>query len=248
MNTNNKILILGYGYTAQFLKRALRGQYSQCEVLTTSRSKGGPHLFFNLEEESTWSHLPNVDATFWTFPAVPLQAVQSFYESEQQKLGKLVTLGSTSAFLFKGEDQIYDERSRLDLNQERVQGEEFLRRHGGVTLFSAGIYGPGRDPRDWVLRGLVGKSKKFVNMVHVEDLCHFMIQALEHGQKGNRYIASDNNPQRWDAVISYWENKAWLSDVPHQESTRPSKKICNQTSIDQLNVQINYPEFKRLDF
>jgi len=248
MNSFNKILILGYGFTAQFLERALKSQHSQCEVLTTSRSKAGPHLVFNLEEESTWSHLPSVDATFWTFPATPLMAVESFYKSQNHKLGKLVTLGSTSSFLLKDKDQAYDEHSRLDLNQERVRGEEFLRRQGGVTLFSAGIYGPGRDPRDWVRRGLVGKSQKFVNMIHVEDLCQFMIQALELGQRGNRYIACDNNPQRWDSVISYWESKSWVSHVPVQDSFRPSKKIHNHISIEQLNVQIKYPDFKKLDF
>ncbi len=248
MNHFNKILILGYGYTAEFLKSALKNQYSQCEVFTTSRNKGGPHLVFNLEDESTWSNLPSVDATFWTFPAAPLSAVLSFYNRENPKLGKLVTLGSTSAFLLKEDDHVYDEHSRLDLEQERVQGEEFLRRKGGVTLFSAGIYGPGRDPRDWVIRGLVGKSQKYVNMVHVNDLCQFMVQALEHGQRGNRYIASDNNPQRWDSVISYWESKTWVSDVPTQESSRPSKKVNNQMSIDRLNVQIIYPDFKKLDF
>ena len=248
MNVYNKILILGYGYTAHFLKRALKNQYPQSEVLTTSRNKGGPHLNFNLEDEATWSHLPTVDATFWTFPATPLENVKSFFLSQQQSLGKLITLGSTSAFLPKEGEQVYNERSRLDLEQERVQGEEFLRRQGGVTLFSAGIYGPERDPRDWVHRGLVGKSQKLVNMIHVEDLCQFMIQALELGQTGNRYIASDNNPQRWEDVISYWEDKHWVHNVPIKESTRPSKIISNQNSIEQLNVQIKYPDFKKLDF
>ena len=60
----------------------------------------------------------------------------------------------------------------IDLTRPRVQGEELLRNSYGAILFnqSAGNHGPGRNPVEWIRTGRVNRSRKYVNLIHVEDL------------------------------------------------------------------------------
>ena len=76
-----------------------------------------------------------------------------------------------------------DESAPIDLTKPRVQGEEYLRNeHGAIVLRVAGIYGPGRNPLDWIRQGRVGPSRKYVNLIHVEDLAAICLAALEKGE------------------------------------------------------------------
>lgn len=240
--SDKQALILGHGYTAKYLAP----QFRKNKVVSTSR-KGPPFLPFDLMDESTWDSLPEkVDLTFWTFPALPLEKVKRFYELNCNRLGQLIVIGSTSAFVTSQPDQRVDESTPLDLSQERVQGEEFLRSQGAISVYSAGIYGPDRNPLDWVKKAYVGKSSKYVNMIHVKDLCQFLIKASEVGKPGSLYIATDGNPQRWQDVIEIWEQKGLVKDVPLKESMRASKKIDNSQSISELKIDLEFENFENL--
>jgi hypothetical protein len=240
-------LILGQGYLGQCLEELLVQEKDRGRLVSTSRRAHGADLRFDLYDPSTWTNLPESRFTFWTFPAEPLDLVKQFWAAQGARLGKLVCIGSTSALKVEIEDQWVHEHSGLDLTQARVQGEEFLRSQGAMTLLSAGIYGPHRDPLDWVRRGFVGKSSKYVNMVHVEDLALLSWKALHQGQQGELYIASDSYPQRWDEVITYWQKQGRLGPVAEKISARSSKRVDNSWTLRKLDHQIINPDFKTAD-
>ena len=86
-----------------------------------------------------------------------------------------MVLGSTSAYDVADSAEYpppwIDESAPIDCSKARVQGEEFLREtRGAIVLRVAGIYGPGRSPYDWLKTGRVAVSRKYVNLIHVEDL------------------------------------------------------------------------------
>lgn len=238
--TDSPQLILGFGYVAERLRAQIEAQ--EKTVLATSRTDSGL-ISFDLDEPETWDNLPQVEITYWMFPAAPLDLVTEFYKTCGSRLGKIVTVGSTSGFIVGTDGQKVDEATALDLSQDRVQGEEFLRSQGGVTVMSSGIYGPGRDPLNWIKKGYVGKSAKLVNMIHVEDLCQFLIKAAEIGENGRLYIASDNNPQTWETVIGDWERRGWAKEVPVKASDKISKWVNSSQSLSQLSVTLRYPNF-----
>src|SRR4029077_7847880 len=176
------IIILGTGYSGRHLTNVLTA--TSRPFFATSREPDknliqvptGRRIKFDLEQPTTWLNIPAQADLIWCFPSTPLEQVQAFARTLNAPPRRIVVLGSTSAYEVSGHSSEYppswiDESSPIDLTKSRVQGEEYLREHdGAVVLRVAGIYGPGRNPLDWIRQGRVGLSPKYVNLIHVEDL------------------------------------------------------------------------------
>ena len=240
-----RALLLGFGYTASFLKPALLQLESDCNVVTTSR-KPGQDVVFDLMDETTWSRLPQVDVTFWSFPAKPLDQVQRFWQTQSQQLGQVIAVGTTGSFVTESEHQIVNERTPLDRAQERVQGETFLRENGAIVVHAAGIYGPGRNPISWVRRGLVGPSEKLLNVIHVLDLADLMVATLSEGQPGALYLAADGEPFTWKDLIESWQS-AFDLKLPENPrfSSRPSKRVDPSATFQKLHFSPKVKNVKK---
>ena len=119
---------------------------------------------FTLEDLTQWSNLPDRADIIWCVPAQPIELVKQFAEYIGPRVRRLVLLGSTSAYDTAHASTDYpppwmDETASIDLTRPRVQGEELLRReYGAIVLRVAGIYGPGRNPLDWIRTGRVVPS------------------------------------------------------------------------------------------
>lgn len=232
------LVILGSGYTGRFLIPLGLKTYTQ--IFSTSRDPdhrlthvpSEQRLKFDLAEADTWANIPSGSDLIWTFPAQPLESVRRCAEALGAHTRRLVVLGSTSAYDVASSDAYpppwIDETAPLDMGKLRVQGEEFLRMEcGAIVLRVAGIYGPGRNPLDWIRQGRVGPSPKYVNLIHVEDLASICLAALDRGQGGEVYNVSDGTPRRWDEIVTigqkHWNLSATVS-LPTQE---PGKRIDN---------------------
>ena len=235
-------LVLGHGLTAESLINKINKSQPGKTVVSTSRSDANK-IIFNLTDQSTWENLPNSEVIFWTFPPEPTEDVKNFYEVIKSKCKKLIVVGSTSAFEVKNSGDEVTEKSPLDLTIERVKNEVFLKEQGAIIVFSAGIYGPGRNPLDWINKGYVGKNDKLVNMVHLEDLALFLFNASVYGKEGEIYIASNNNPQSWREIIESWENRNLVSNVPGKETKRVSKRINNSWTLSELKIDLQFQNF-----
>ena len=238
-----KILILGYGYVARHLKDYLKIQEPDSEVITTSRTDK-QHCIFNLEDSKTWNHLPNVDETFWTFPATSLELTKLFLQEKSKSLGKLVIIGSTSGFLVEENGQMIHENSKRDFTRERVCAEEWVRNHGGSVICASGIYGPGKHPKDWLIKGLVSPSEKLVNLIHVDDLVQILFKAMKKGRAGSLYLASDENTYSWKQIHQFLQSQQAFS-LPSSvvESKGFSKVVNSSKTIKELGVQLKHPSF-----
>jgi hypothetical protein len=206
-----RLVILGAGYAGRIL-------YSQTahsgDVSASSRNPSdnlpfipeNRRLEFDLAQPRTWQHVPTKADLLWCFPAAPIELVERFAVEAQLSTRRIVVLGSTSAYDMTGESSQYpppwiDEMAPVDLGKPRVRGEEFLRQEcGAVVLRVAVIYGPGRNPLDWISTGRVSPSRKYVNLIHVEDLAAVCLLALEKGTPGAVYNVSDGTPRTWDEI------------------------------------------------
>jgi nucleoside-diphosphate-sugar epimerase len=163
---------------------------------------------FDLEQPSTWLNIPVCADLIWCFPATPLGQVQAFARMLDAPPRRIVVLGSTSAYDAPSQSTEYppswiDESAPINLTKPRVQGEEFLRTNcGAIVLRVAGIYGPGRNPLDWIRQGRVSPSRKYVNLIHAEDLAAICLLALEHGKPGEVYNVSDGQPHTWNEICA----------------------------------------------
>jgi hypothetical protein len=255
------LIILGSGYTARFLFPLAARQYPN--VFATSRDPDThlghllpeQRLRFDLAQPDTWANIPHDTDLLWCFPAAPLNLVQQCSEQLMTSRRRLVVLGSTSAY-DTGDSQDYppswiDETAPIDLTKPRVQGEEFLRKNcGAIVLRVAGIYGPARNPVDWIRTGRVGPSRKYVNLIHVEDLASICLLALERGTPGETYNVSDGQPRTWKEICVAMAQNLHSTTPPPESDEQSGKRISTHKLVATFGSVIRhqdlYTELTRL--
>jgi nucleoside-diphosphate-sugar epimerase len=253
------VVILGAGYTGRFIyaQAGARG----LSALATSRTPDThlPFAFpshriqFDLDREVTWRNLPDGADLIWCFPAMPLESVSAFAETVPvlQHARRIVVLGSTSAYELSStdSDSILDESAPMDTTQPRVRGEEYLRTHSqAIVLRVAGIYGPGRHVLDWIRRGKVGPSQRYVNLIHVEDLAGICLSALENGCAGEIYNVSDGHPRRWSEICDVAKTRWGIVPVKNDSDQRPGKRLSIEKMTRDLRYQFQHPDlYQALD-
>lgn len=242
------IVILGAGYTGRSLFTLAKSQ--GLPVLASSRSPddhlsfvpSSYRMLFDLERPATWQNLPADAHVIWCFPPTPEEHVSRFAQQVFSKNGRLIVLGSTSAYdrpalRSPRPEALIDESWPLDLTRPRVRGEEYLRLHHGATVLRvAGIYGPGRNVLDWIRLGKVTASTRYVNLIHVEDLAAICLLALERAKPGESYNVSDGVPRRWADICAEAKRRWGITSLPGTDDSRPGKRI----SITKLRRDFDY--------
>lgn len=248
------MVILGCGYVGRFVyRRAITAGRS---VFATSRGlhQSPPdyseiaYRLFDLTRPDTWENLPQGADLLWCFPAAPLDLVQQFGERLLASHHRLVVLGSTSAYDVPNSARAYpppwiNETAPLDFTKPRVQGEEHLRKElGAVVLRVAGIYGPERSPINWVKTGRVSPSRKYVNLIHVDDLAAICLAALERGKPGDAYNVSDGTPRTWDDICRFAQQYCGIAPLTSNPSKENGKRISIRKLSRELGVTILHPD------
>jgi nucleoside-diphosphate-sugar epimerase len=245
------IVILGAGYTGRaiYTYATAHGR----SALVTSRTPDAhldfaapPHrLHFDLEREATWRNIPRGCNLIWCFPATPLNAVSSCMEAVVRNAGRIVVLGSTSAYETSGidPDSVLDESAPVDRTRPRVMGEDYLRTCAGATVLRlAGIYGPGRHVLDWIRRGRVGPSQRYVNLVHVEDVAAICVSALEERHAGEVYNVSDGRPRRWSEICDIAQTRWGVVPVTSGSDRRTGKRLSIAKLTRDLQYRFQHPD------
>lgn len=252
--TDRPLIILGCGYTGRSIMQLTLKRGTS--AWATSRNPAQQltavpfpqRLEFDLARPETWGHLPTGADLIWCFPATPLSAVQRWVETQHSRFNRLVVLSSTSAYEASDRSAEYpppwiDESAPIDLTKPRVQGEEYLRNKPGVIVLRvAGIYGPGRSPLDWIRQGRVSPSRKYVNLIHAEDLAAICLLALEHGKPGEAYNVSDGQPHTWNEICVTAQQRWGVTTVPVKEDSSSGKRISNAKLRTELGCTLKHPD------
>ena len=251
------LVILGAGYAGRFMYA--HATASGLPALVTSRAPDAnltfappPHRIpFDLGRQDTWRNIPGGADVLWCFPAMPLDAVSAFAHAALRNARRLVVLGSTSAYEISPHslDSTIDESTPIDTSRSRVQGEEYLRNHlRAIVLRVAGIYGPGRNVLDWIRRGKVGPSQRYVNVIHVEDLAAICLLALEKGEAGAVYNVSDGRPRRWCEICDVARIRWSVVPLKEDSDERPGKRLSIEKMTRALRYRFQHPDlYQALD-
>ncbi|MDC8450133.1 MAG: hypothetical protein LV473_17505 [Nitrospira sp.] len=244
---HHSLIILGSGYTAKFLLPLAQQHYPH--VFATSRDPDrrlthltlNQRIRFDLARPETWQAIPASADLLWCFPAVPIESIQGFADAASLRTRRLVILGSTSAYNDCASAEYpppwIDETAPIDLTKPRVQGEELLRNsYGAILLRVAGIYGPGRNPVEWIKTGRVSRSRKYVNLIHVEDLASFCMIALIHADSGGIYNVNDGNPRTWMEICKMVEQRWEIRPADSQETNSTGKRVLNKRMCELLTL------------
>jgi len=248
------IIILGAGYTGRYLASALTVISRPFFATSREPEKNLSHvpadrrMKFDLEQPSTWLSIPARADLIWCFPATPLEQVEAFARTLHAPARRIVVLGSTSAYELPDQSTGYpppwiDETAPIDLSKPRVQGEEFLRRDcSAIVLRVAGIYGPGRNPLDWIRQGRIGPSRKYMNLIHVEDLAALCLLALDKGKPGETYNVSDGRPYTWSEICATAQQRWGVAPAAPNEDRTSGKRITNAKLRTELGYSLKYPD------
>jgi hypothetical protein len=241
------LTILGSGYTAKFLLPF--AQHCYTHVFATSRDperhlehlSPDQRIRFDLAQPETWQAIPTTTDIVWCFPAVPIELVRQFADTASLHTRRLVVLGSTSAYDVEASAECppswINETAPIDLKKPRVQGEELLRTsYGAIVLRVAGIYGPGRNPVEWIRTGRVKRSRKYVNLIHVEDLASSCLAALTHADSGGVYNISDGHPRTWIDICQMVEQRWAIRPSNSQEANITGKRVLNKRMCELLKL------------
>ncbi len=244
---HHSLIILGSGYTAKFLLPLAQRRYSHVFVTSRDPDRHLIHLSpnqriqFDLARPETWQAIPASSDVVWCFPAVPIELVQRFADATSLRTRRLVVLGSTSAYDGNASAEYpppwTDETAPVDLKKPRVQGEELLRiSYGAILLRVAGIYGPGRNPIEWIRTGRVNRSRKYVNLIHVADLASSCLAALVHADPSGIYNVSDGNPRTWMEICQMAEQRWNIRSAASQEVEPSGKRVLNNRMCELLKL------------
>ena len=257
---SHPIVILGSGYTGRYLASALSKGSRRYFASSREPANHLPHvpqtqrILFDLGQQETWKNIPQEADLLWCFPATPLEHVQAFARRLVGPTRRIVALGSTSAYDAPSQSKGYpppwiDESAPIDLTKPRVQGEEYLRNEqGAIVLRVAGIYGPGRNPLDWLRQGRVGPARKYVNLIHVEDLAAICLAALELGRLGEAYNVNDGQPHTWNEICVTAQQRWGVTAETAKEDLSPGKRIGNAKLRSELDYRFRHADlYEALD-
>lgn len=247
------LVILGTGYTGRFIYQATRRR--RRPVFATSRAPEAHLTFaqpdhricFDLREPDTWMRIPPKSDIIWCFPALPQDVAGIFAQHVIDRNSRLILLGSTSAYR-AGRPGLIDERMPVNRALPRVSSEEHLRTTFGATVLRlSGLYGPGRHVFDWIRRGKIKNTKKFVNLIHVEDVAELCLLALRYAAPGSTYIVSDGQPRSWADICRFAADRFHIAIPPATATRELGKRLSPQKILSDFNYRLKYPDlFKAL--
>ncbi|HSM10775.1 MAG TPA: hypothetical protein VK827_04320 [Lysobacter sp.] len=234
--------ILGAGYVG----RALLARFPHADA-THRQPTHVPRIHaFDLDQPRTWGNPPLAGRTVvWTFPAAPLECVRRFHGAHLRDAAGLIVLGSTSAYRLGDAGAVsavtVDESAPLDLEQPRVQGEEWLRAQGATVLQLAGIFGPGREPVDWLRRGRIKDGARLVNLVHVDDIVSVIAHLLVQPMPGQRLNVANGEPAAWRDLAAEWRRQG---KVPADLALPDSRADAFGKRVDVTRLRALLPEHR----
>jgi nucleoside-diphosphate-sugar epimerase len=250
---SHPIVILGSGYTGRYLASALSKGSRRYFASSREPANHLPHvpqtqrIQFDLGQQETWKNIPEEADLLWCFPAAPRDLVRQFAATWKAPPRRIVVLGSTSAYDIGGSDEYpppwIDETAPIDLTKPRVQGEEYLRtKLGAIVLRVAGIYGAGRNPLDWIRQGRVGPSRKYVNLIHVEDLAAICLAMLEKGTPGEVYNISDGTPRTWEDICRTVQTRWGIAAKGRRKEDETGKRISTRKLVHNLQPRLQHSD------
>ncbi|KAJ9164813.1 hypothetical protein NKR19_g1018 [Coniochaeta hoffmannii] len=227
------LLILGAGWTFQFLEPLLREQKIRfAATTTTGRDNTIPFRFDpDSEDQAPYRALPSATTILITFPlkgtGQSSHLVDLYTTTHPPCTPQWIQLGSTGIFTAPAWN---DERSEYDKTSPRAIAEDELISHcRGCVLDLAGLYGGVRDPRNYL--GRVAKTKEqlrakgAVHLVHGADVARAVLAAhRSYGSVcGQRWIVADLRTYDWWELAIRWggeEYARWVGELMEEDGVR----------------------------
>ncbi|TGL76077.1 hypothetical protein [Leptospira yasudae] len=246
-----RVGVFGLGYTGVRIAEKLRSVAGiELETFSAKTKISGTRIFdfsnaSSLREFEAQFSKQSIDLCIVTFPIQKLSDRRAFLDLLDSVTERRILLGTTSIYA-RVPDII--ETTPLIPDHERFVAEEEWLSHGGKILRLSGIYGPGRNPADWIRKGLVTKSSRQLNLIHGDDVAETVslliskIQTEGWDRIPKILNLSDNQWHTWKEIFSFLEGHGKIAEAPIRESER------EDCFIDSELISNLLPDLQRKDF
>lgn len=230
------LLILGAGWTFQFLQLVLEAEETTYAATTTSGHDNTIAFRFDPDSDDLepFKKLPDAEFVLITFPLKgrgPSTKLLAMYhkthdhtaglEISKERGPRWIQLGSTGIYTHPGWS---DENSPIDETNPRAIAEMELIELGGCVMNLAGLYGGSRQPKNWVSR--VAKTKEqlagkgALHLIHGRDVARGVVGIVKnstvddgHTQLfGRRWIVADGVSYDWWTLVWNWMGQSGAAE------------------------------------
>lgn len=239
-----RVAIFGLGYTGRHLAQLWQERYRLSLYSRSSSLDGSAQLDVGQSGEVlrlAARGLMHWDAAIVTLPAH--HACPEFWDLLFDACPHVLVYGTTG--IYARHDRYreeLDEDSPVDPEHPRATIETQLQARGATVLRLAGIYGPGRNPRDWLARGLVGADNRQVNFIHLNDIAAVTGMMLERRPPDRLYNVADGQPHSWRQIADLLHKSGLL------ETIAPPKNAKFDSVIAIGRILRAYPGLRFRDF
>lgn len=240
-----KVALFGLGYTGKFLLNTLQGE--TFDILAFSRFTQINHSpIANIETiegvQQVESLILDSGISLACITIPPEKIHPTFWKMLESTVPFRLLLGTTSIYATSGQIK---ERSEVDFQHPRYLIEQTFMRNGGTVFRLSGIYGPGRNPFDWILRAKNIYAQKQLNLIHVNDIIQTIKAWMLDPETGGLYNLSDGQRHSWGEITAWARKKGLkMAEIP----SKMDWKEEDERLISPEKVLKRYPELMFLDF
>jgi dTDP-D-glucose 4,6-dehydratase len=269
-----KVLILGYGYTAQNLWRSYQflAEWQATTRCRTNPEKKGPKLFrFDENGELPLEVFQGVTHVLCTIP--PYQGHDLFLKKYHKDLRSISTLRwigylSSTGVYGNHEGKWVNEKSKCrptsPTSKARYLAEQewfsLSEYNLPIHIFRlSGIYGPGRSSFDRLKEPKPLKilaPNHFFSRIHVEDISQLLWRSMSYPTPGEIYNVADDLPAPTHEVMDFACELLRIPPIqgvsleeahltPHMaEFYQDRRKVCNLKIKQTLKIALKYPTYR----
>lgn len=222
-----RVAIFGLGYTGRHLAQQWRERYRLSFYSRSSSLDGSPELDVSLSQDVLHladRGLPHWDAAVVTLPAH--HACPEFWDLLLDACPHVIVYGTTGIYARQGlHREPLHEESVIDQTHPRATIETKLQQRGATILRLAGIYGPARNPRDWLQRGLVGPDDRQVNFIHVTDIATITAHVIDARPADRLLNLADGQAHSWLQIAEFLHRAGYLTHLPPPKTTKADSVV-----------------------
>lgn len=221
-----KALIVGYGFTGKKLHQLLP------EADVADISPCGPEVIqFDYNNPDDWHILKSYDYVIFTCELKSVEASTKIAAILDSK--KVVILSTAKTFVNYIANEVITEESPLT-NCPRCQSEEVFVNSADILCLAL-IWGYERSPEKWLKSGRIANGNKYVNFIHVDDLCRIIVLILKNNTPSGRILVSDGKPEPWQKIADKYSIK-----LPSRKCGKESKKLSNKKLLSLLPGDLEF--------
>lgn len=233
-----QVLILGLGWTGQFLQDLFLEQH--VSFAATTRDGRNGTIAWTLNPTPDVSVLPLAQTVLVTFPVISADIMRQLIDSYTTEKGPTnwILLSSTRVYSADPSDRHTPPDPSKDTG--RFPAEIEVIKSNGTVLHLSGLWGGQRMPKNWVSRfskpeALKGKIlSRQLHLIHGKDVARAILAIHRQFSPGERWLITDQTSNDWLKLFLVWGSQDQLNIL---DDLRRNDPECHQAIGDKDSLE-----------